>query len=431
MKKKIGRFLIVLLALIMSLSVVTVAKEVKPFDSTQNAKLFSIVPPTEETAPAADAVPVETAAAEAEETAAPEEQPAEPLTAAERSPLDDLMDFKLTIDGAAYKMPFPVNELLANGWAFRSKDEETRMYQYGHPRDIDLVKGNYSLYVRLANPVRDTQQAATDCLVTQLRYSVPDGGVLNIGLPGGISPESKITDVVGVYGEPHAADSDTYGGGGNYYGYPDEDYIAFHGGGNDGMSITLIELRCTTYFNNPANADGQDIEVPVWMPDYTPPSEVGEKLANGVFAVDGKPIRIQAPLYEFLNDGWKLFSAKGSDMLISAGERRELVIYKGGKILLVNLLHRHDGKEIPIELALVSAISDQQRNGRFSFGGSLELAGGIKVGSSLADTLAAFAVLEPNIEMKGQDATFNIWLPDLQYKVIVADGIVTSIYIED
>ena len=107
--------------------------------------------------------------------------------------------------GDIYRLPAPVEALTNNGWVFVY--EENYMLEPGEfAYSVELRRDNQMLYTKMANPT-GTPQPLKFCFALELSYDKHNTRV-SLELPGGVSEESSLEEIIEAYGEPdHTDDS--------------------------------------------------------------------------------------------------------------------------------------------------------------------------------------------------------------------------------
>ena len=234
-------------------------------------------------------------------------------------------------------------------------------------------------------------------------------------------PQLLIDEARELYGIPnHLSDANKL-----YYGIDwSRDGIRFQG---DDKGIYDVTLYRQTIIKDPTNVDGQDIAVPITRPDYIPPQEASDKIANAIYSVDGKLMRFPTLLGEFFNDGWQLYT--GEEIFPADYWGREVCLYKDGEFLRVSVRSPNSDEYIALESTVVVDIRVQSDASYYFGGTTLELPKGVTIGSSFDEVMALFTGLEPSINMQGKHTKCNLQLNNIKITIELLDGQVSFIQI--
>jgi len=116
---------------------------------------------------------------------------------------DDIFSFMFSLNGVVYTLPFPVSELVADGWEGRwhSLEEETLESNRFTAR-TELSNSGMNMLVRLVNNAEDTIPL-NESIVGFINHSrlTLDSGTQVI-FPGNITIGSSLDDVIAAHGEP-------------------------------------------------------------------------------------------------------------------------------------------------------------------------------------------------------------------------------------
>jgi len=113
---------------------------------------------------------------------------------------NDWRSFRVRFGGYLYQLPAPVSAFLENGWVITSNPNE--MLSAHNDGWITMRKGNQSMRVLIRN-YDDRVQPISHGFVTQVRYGSRSGyAILPIELPGGITENFTIQEIIAIWGEP-------------------------------------------------------------------------------------------------------------------------------------------------------------------------------------------------------------------------------------
>lgn len=121
---------------------------------------------------------------------------------------NDWTSFTVRFDGDLYRLPAPVAAFVANGWVIESDPNMMIPGQTSRTGAV-LRKGNQTMRTMVQN-YDDNEQPVSHTFVTRIEFS-HHGAVLPIELPGGITENSTIEEIIAVYGEPlRTSESDRF-----------------------------------------------------------------------------------------------------------------------------------------------------------------------------------------------------------------------------
>jgi len=112
---------------------------------------------------------------------------------------DDWRDFIVRFDGDLYQLPAPVAVFLENGWVIEGDANEMVAAQSSRV-GVRLRKGNQTMRTTVQN-YDNSAQPIVNGFVTVIDYYHHDA-TLPIELPGGITEDSTIEEVIAAFGEP-------------------------------------------------------------------------------------------------------------------------------------------------------------------------------------------------------------------------------------
>lgn len=122
---------------------------------------------------------------------------------------DSVLEGKVVIEGVFYQMPFPVQQLLDNGWALDRTDLEL---EPGFHAGAPLYKDNLTCYVRAVNEY-SVPKKFSECFVGAMEFGPGTNGnnghdLIDVQFTKQISIHTSLKDVEKILGEP----SSTAGG---------------------------------------------------------------------------------------------------------------------------------------------------------------------------------------------------------------------------
>jgi len=112
---------------------------------------------------------------------------------------DDWQSFIVRLDGDLYQLPAPISSFIANGWAFVDDPNEMVAAQSTNVR-ATIRRGNQVMRIHIHN-YDDAEQPIAHTFVTRIEFS-HHFAVLPIELPGGITENSTLDEILAAFGEP-------------------------------------------------------------------------------------------------------------------------------------------------------------------------------------------------------------------------------------
>ena len=112
---------------------------------------------------------------------------------------DDWQSFIVRLDGDLYQLPAPISSFIANGWVFVDDPNEMVAAQSTNVR-ATIRRGNQVMRIHIHN-YDDAEQPIAHTFVTRIEFS-HHFAVLPIELPGGITENSTLDEILAAFGEP-------------------------------------------------------------------------------------------------------------------------------------------------------------------------------------------------------------------------------------
>ncbi|MCL2828452.1 MAG: DUF4366 domain-containing protein [Oscillospiraceae bacterium] len=181
---------------------------------------------------------------------------------------DDLNSFIVKIDGDLYRLPAPMEAFVENGWYF--SDPGMHIGPTARGSGIGITRGDALIRTRLRNYDEEIRPLAHTFVVSvDLDFSNPDNS-FSIELPGGITEDSTMEEVIAVLGQP--VDIEEYRGRRTYYFGQEYAGIAFtvHMRTEEIQEIVIThcsEDRDDTIMYGPAPAEDTETYYPEVLED--------------------------------------------------------------------------------------------------------------------------------------------------------------------
>ncbi|HHU12044.1 MAG TPA: hypothetical protein GXZ64_02305 [Clostridiaceae bacterium] len=367
------------------------------------------------------------------EAAAAETEEAETEAADAEAPsagIDQLYSYTFSLEGDTYTLPFPVAYLLDKGWSFVSESQDTMLAPKEMSWDESLSFEDLELRVRLKNfSDSDLSYEQADVVGISVYPSYSSEREVAFELPGEIKAGALVKDIIAIYGQP------------NY----ESDYEINYG--HDGYAGLSIELdrnekneaiaRSFSYISvflpaSPEDIDGLDLKDVPDIADYIPPEELGIKLANMVVSLDGKLLRMPAPLSELLTDGWKVAYLYGGSYddstVIDPSTSLTVYLTKGNAVLQTTVLNQSRTEKVQLENCRLITIGERLKDG-YADQANLVVAQDIGIGSDRRSVVLLYIDLKPDVSVYGTLETYSIDCYDGTTSVSIEDDAVIEIQI--
>ncbi len=293
---------------------------------------------------------------------------------------DDLYSFQLKIDGDLYQFPMPFEDLLALGW--RCMEDSFDMEE-NSVASIEFKKGYLGLDFELINQGEETISSEESLVggVGIYSYDLEDMPETSVELPGGIVyGVSGTEDIIAAYGMPencndYIIDENTSSLRYQYWTYRFVSLQVY-----DGV-LSAIELW---NFVDTANAkaalsDGSDVTPCELVENYVAPEELGEEPLSYIMEFEGDLYQIPAPLYAFLENGWKI-QTEYSDSMVDSYEYGSVSIMRDNQTIRVAVVN-YDTVAREVENCFVPLIKVDNYSDVFS----MTIPSGITTGMSDED----------------------------------------------
>lgn len=345
-------------------------------------------------------------------------EPVSPMNPGPQDPMtDNLYDFRFVIENVLYQLPTSLETFTAAGWEIRD------------PKDVEgtLNPGQYTFSTRLVNNANfeskeiyvsffngdNRVKPIIECPVTgfTVETAYGDKPQVAMALPKGIEKGvSTREDIEEAYGTP----SDVYEG--SLYiklTYSLETYREVSLYVEEGV-LNKVEVRNLV---EPEEKSAVSQDVPQYISDYTPPTELGDDFKSFVVKFNGDLYQLPAPIAAFEANGYTVQEARVPE--VDAMDSP----YGGVKLARDNqseTFYTKNYADVAV-LAKNCAVNQLEASTYEYDKRDIELPGGIKLGMPKADLESLIGTA--GFERTEQDKTFRYYYRD-------DDRNTVSIYVE-
>ena len=309
----------------------------------------------------------------------------------EKSPLsDDIYDFEVMIAGDIFKFPTTVEAFEEKGWelVIGGYEDEEELDPGERTYDVNFKKGNMEFYVVIRN-LDNSVLAIEDCVVVGFDVYYEDFEKTSlVELSKGITLGSTLADVIVAYGEPDYTSDDYIVSSSSYYylNYVDEhgEYYFFFESNNPSEKIVSINVTNNRDADKlVALSEDKEYEVPLIVLNYEKPVEFTEDIYDFIVSLEGEMYQLPVPVSLLLEDGWVIVDNNLKIKEVGAyAYEFDFLIRKGNQVMGTMIANYDKNAQIPENCFIV----EMQAIDNFD----LELANGIRVGSSVEELVAAF-----------------------------------------
>ena len=326
----------------------------------------------------------------------PEQVPATSATGAS-AVSDDIFAFSAKLNGIVYELPFPVSDLIADGWVL-----ETRR---GAPETIDpnrhiskhLTSRHYSIFVYVLNRTYNVIPIEEGEVIGVALYSFGTPTGANFMISGNLEIGTHYDNIIAAHGEP------THRGTGTtltrlYYAIGTWDHVRIT---IDNQTQQVVDLRVQNFTAREASTPiTLAVEnLPEVVAAYVPPTGFGDSWRDFVVRYGGALYQLPAPVAEFVANGWIIES--DPEQMIPARSMQPGIELRLGNQTLRAVVRNYDEVARPIKHGHVTTV--QFFRGRVNI--PIELIGGVTENSAIEDVIEALG--EPTGISEGPN--FNVY----------------------
>lgn len=293
-----------------------------------------------------------------------------------------LYDFQITINGELYQFPMSYEEFTSRGWEYDG-DASMEISPNQYTSAEVFKNGDLTIYATIFNlgvnvvPVSEADIAG----ITLDSFYLEDTD-LTASLPGGITMDSTIDDVIAAYGEPSSRyDGDTLTS--LDYTYASYQDVSFSFDSESG-AMTGLELRNLVASEEDGDAASEiNEDAPEVVAQYQAPTELGTDLRACTLELEGTLYQLPAPVRVFLENGWTIVPEE-SDEYAAARSSAWVTLMKDNQSFRTLTTNYGDWATI-LENCFVTNVTADVYSSQFD----LRLPGDITIGMSAEDLLSA------------------------------------------
>lgn len=332
------------------------------------------------TAVYAEEAAAETTAAAEETTEEAEETPA----VAELS--DNVYDFQLKIGDGMYQFPMTYADFTALGWALGKNDSPDTMVGSNSYTSVTFLQGENTIYADVFN-LGINEAPVSECLIggISLDGSTSFGTDITantVELAGGIvMGQANADDIQAAYGSPtDTYDSDLY----TKLTYEQDMYqrveLYVY---KDDNTLKQIDIR---NFSEPEGYDRGSVstETPDIVTAYEVPSSLGDDFLQPVVEYCGDLYQLPAPVSAFVENGWELQDVTDEDYV--AGSDLAFIDMSRDNQTVHFSVYNETENAVTVNNCFVRELGAGTYDNETI---TIKLSGGITLGASKADLIAA------------------------------------------
>ncbi|MBQ4556158.1 MAG: toll/interleukin-1 receptor domain-containing protein [Clostridia bacterium] len=227
---------------------------------------------------------------------------------------DDPYDFTVKINDTVYQFPCNYDAMIANGWTISSSSYSPEYKIKGVSKEsYSMANSGCEIYVISYNPSGNSESIKNSRIVGAEFYY--DDVIFE--LPGGITNDSTIEDIINAYGNPNEINEYVGYSSLKYYANgSDSSYISFNVYFSDKeKKYSSVRLINPVVDNNVTTETNK--ERPKYLDEYVAPTELGDDITSGIIKLEGDLYKVPSTVSAFLDNGWKIVSKPG--FVVSGG----------------------------------------------------------------------------------------------------------------
>ncbi len=227
-------------------------------------------------------------------------------------------DYQISINGAVYQVPMPVEEIINSGWAFGENENSDRMLNTEETQDTYFVsKDGAVMYATVIN-FNKAQTPVSKCYVSRLEIEYADNLLVDVKMVGNLSlgraTRQQVEELIGESSDAVELVA------GTVVTYKNSDkakaVLTYNKKSKIIEGIEYINTKKPNNYQETTEAlvtnqsgDAQGIE----------PQELGNDFTSGVVQIQGDIYQLPIKVSDFLDNGWKI-SFKEDRAILYAGE---------------------------------------------------------------------------------------------------------------
>ena len=296
---------------------------------------------------------------------------------------DDLYSFKIKVDGVVYSLPVPFSELMENGWMAEGLEgEELLPGQWSSVFEVRNDEG-HSLGVRFINNTLDVITLEESEVMAIEHFNLFGLREIDIVLPGGITMDSSLEEIIEKHGEPTEQRERTW----HIflrYGSPACSFVEFQ------FDIETEELLGVYMTNQRRREESPEFqgEIPDIIHDYVAPYQLGEDWQTFNVRIEGDLFQLPAPVMAFIDKGWEI--VEDPNEIVAAQNWGPRIYLRRENQMMPILTHNYANTAQPVLHTFVVGVSQFQISDADGPPFQMELPGGVTNESTIDEVIAIF-----------------------------------------
>lgn len=227
-------------------------------------------------------------------------------------------DYQISINGAVYQVPMPVEEILNSGWAFGANENAERVLSTEETAETFFVsKDGAVMYATVIN-FSKSETPVSKCYVSRLDIEYSDNLLIDIKLTGdlafGRATRDQVEDLIGESSDVVELASGT---------------VATYKNSDKAKAVLTYNtktkvLEGVEFINSKKPGNYQETTAPTEAnqsgnADESAPKELGNDFTSGVVQIEGDVYKLPIKVSDLLNNDWDI-SYKEDRAILYGGE---------------------------------------------------------------------------------------------------------------
>ena len=310
-------------------------------------------------------------------------------------------DYQISINGAVYQVPMPVEEILNSGWAFGANENTERVLLTDETADTFFVsKDGAVMYATVIN-FSKSETSVNKCYVSRLKIEYPDNLLVDIKLTGGLAfgraTREQVEELIGESSDVVELASGT---------------VVTYKSSDKAKAVLTYNtktklLEGVEFINSKKPGNYQETTAPVETnqsggTDSSAPKELGNDLTSGVVQIEGDIYKLPIKVSDLLNNDWDI-SFKEDRAILYGGEHLIATFTRGDVTITgVDVHNLSDDEKLIKNCEIIEISSSPDDKYQVLFPASL------KAGMKEADLKAAIQGMEYEFnEVNFDEYVFN------------------------
>ncbi len=310
-------------------------------------------------------------------------------------------DYQISINGAVYQVPMPVEEILNSGWAFGANENTERVLLTDETADTFFVsKDGAVMYATVIN-FSKSETSVNKCYVSRLKIEYPDNLLVDIKLTGGLAfgraTREQVEELIGESSDVVELASGT---------------VVTYKRSDKAKAVLTYNtktklLEGVEFINSKKPGNYQETTAPVETnqsggTDSSAPKELGNDLTSGVVQIEGDIYKLPIKVSDLLNNDWDI-SFKEDRAILYGGEHLIATFTRGDVTITgVDVHNLSDDEKLIKNCEIIEISSSPDDKYQVLFPASL------KAGMKEADLKAAIQGMEYEFnEVNFDEYVFN------------------------